>query len=303
MTRTWLLLVLSLSCLALDARAGDEVHEPNRPELRDALFKHKDKFPLVDVKTVDPNGGAPVWMAGTFNTDAVVIDGKRFAGFRFKAQRPAKDVDFVWGFQPTDNVEGWFIEAENGEFTGFCEYGPRLKAIKGPQVWTQPLLAERFQDGGEYLIWFAFKDAKPAEIRFTFLFRKLERIEMEEEDVPPPLTDFHAHFSDWSIREALGEITFGGVGAGLNKDEKTGRIVIESVVENGAAHKVGLLAGDEVLSVDGRELTQLTLEEATALIKGEPGSTFNIVVFRPSTGMTISGPVKRNFVAVIDTGE
>jgi carboxyl-terminal processing protease len=73
---------------------------------------------------------------------------------------------------------------------------------------------------------------------------------------------------------------FGGIGAYLGRDDQ-GRMVI-TVMRDRPAAKAGLQDNDILMAVDGAEITpEMTVEEAVALIRGEPGTPVKIAYLRP----------------------
>lgn len=71
---------------------------------------------------------------------------------------------------------------------------------------------------------------------------------------------------------------YGGIGAMTRQIGQ--RTVITMVFPGFAAHKAGLKVGDEVLKIDGRDITSLTPEEAGLMMKGEVGKPVRLTVKR-----------------------
>ncbi|MBQ7225524.1 MAG: S41 family peptidase [Clostridia bacterium] len=71
------------------------------------------------------------------------------------------------------------------------------------------------------------------------------------------------------------------VGIGVYITTQTDGIInISYVMENGPAHKAGLLPGDKIVSVDGESVSSLGVYGATEKIKGEAGTTVTVGVMR-----------------------
>jgi hypothetical protein len=81
-----------------------------------------------------------------------------------------------------------------------------------------------------------------------------------------------------------------GIGAVLEKGDSSLRIV--SVVQTGGAAEAGLLAGDEVVEIDGVSVAPLTLNEAIPLIRGPEGSTVAIAIIRTVGGQRVAALVQ-----------
>lgn len=71
-----------------------------------------------------------------------------------------------------------------------------------------------------------------------------------------------------------------GIGATLRQEE--GLVIIESPIDNSPAQKAGLKPGDIVTKVDDTDVQKKSVYEVVALIRGEAGTTVNLVVYRPS---------------------
>jgi carboxyl-terminal processing protease len=69
-----------------------------------------------------------------------------------------------------------------------------------------------------------------------------------------------------------------GIGAHLEVRDR--RYVILAPVEDGPAARAGLRTGDLLLRVDGRDAGTISLAEATALLRGSPGSKVKLLVQR-----------------------
>lgn len=72
--------------------------------------------------------------------------------------------------------------------------------------------------------------------------------------------------------------TFTGVGIAFTRDEKTGKFLISSVLEDGPAQHAGLKAGDELLKVNGKTFTDA--ESMKEALRGEAGSTVKVTYRR-----------------------
>lgn len=75
-------------------------------------------------------------------------------------------------------------------------------------------------------------------------------------------------------------LTEGGIGAGIKADAASGEIRIIMVAKGSPAEQAGLLAGDLLLSADGRPLTGLREDQAAGLIRGAAGTPVQLMVLR-----------------------
>ncbi len=79
---------------------------------------------------------------------------------------------------------------------------------------------------------------------------------------------------------------YGGVGALIQQHGKN--VVISEPYENSPAQKSGLLAGDIIRKVNGQSLEVKSASDVSAAMKGQPGSTLTIEVFRPTENKTLT---------------
>ena len=64
----------------------------------------------------------------------------------------------------------------------------------------------------------------------------------------------------------------------------TGNIVIVSVIPGGPADDAGIRAGDRVVEVNGEPVAGLAPEDVAGNVRGDEGSTVEVILERPSTG-------------------
>ena len=96
------------------------------------------------------------------------------------------------------------------------------------------------------------------------------------------LGDPFTWFADPQEAERIKEAASGrysGIGAVVNEDE-AGLVIIVHPFEGGPADLAGLLAGDLVTAVDGRDTRDLSLEQAVSLIRGPSGTSVRLVIQR-----------------------
>jgi len=100
------------------------------------------------------------------------------------------------------------------------------------------------------------------------------------------------------LNEGLDGGNFPGVGVVIDVDPVTKALLIQQVLDGGPASKAGLLAGDVILTVDGKSTKGLTTEQDSAMIRGKAGTTVHLVVQRQSQAQPLNFDVVR---AVIHT--
>jgi len=139
-----------------------------------------------------PEPGKPLWHKLTLNARGKKIDAVRF---RVPEGEPR---GMAWAFIPPPNLAGWYIIPTAGEMNGFKKFfrpGARnVLGAKAPQdakqVLLQSLGATHLKPGGEYILWFRFRDEKPAPLYVTIA-------------LPPAAEDADA-FDEARIIKALG---------------------------------------------------------------------------------------------------
>ena len=70
----------------------------------------------------------------------------------------------------------------------------------------------------------------------------------------------------------------GSIGAVLTRDNKTGQVTVRDVPEGKAAAKAGLLPGDELISIEGRDVRHLSAEQVHSALEGPVGSRVKVTV-------------------------
>lgn len=90
--------------------------------------------------------------------------------------------------------------------------------------------------------------------------------------------------------------SFEGIGAeiGIRKNVLT----IIAPLENSPAKKAGLLAGDKILKIDDKITTDLTLDEAISLIRGQKDTSVTLTIFRDSLSEPKEFKITRDVINV-----
>jgi carboxyl-terminal processing protease len=97
------------------------------------------------------------------------------------------------------------------------------------------------------------------------------------------LGDPYTRFMDPSQYKSLTDQTSGelsGVGMRLKQDEKTKALVVAEPMKGSPAIAAGILSGDELLVIDGKFTTGMTVEAAAGLIRGEVGTRVRLKLLR-----------------------
>lgn len=89
--------------------------------------------------------------------------------------------------------------------------------------------------------------------------------------------------------ETKGE--FGGIGIVITK--RDGQLTVISPIEGTPAYKAGVHAQDIIVKVDGERTKDMMLWEAVKLMRGEPGTSVEITVYREGNSETLDFTLER----------
>ncbi len=73
-------------------------------------------------------------------------------------------------------------------------------------------------------------------------------------------------------------------------------LVITDMVEDGPSAKAGLRMGDRILSINGQSLEKRDIEAVYLAMRGQPGTSYTMEVFRPTDNKNLTFKVKREKV-------
>jgi carboxyl-terminal processing protease len=96
-----------------------------------------------------------------------------------------------------------------------------------------------------------------------------------------PYTEYYAQEDTKDLKMMLTG-KYAGIGALIRKHQKLNRIVIDEPYAGMPAAEAGLKKGDVILSIDDSLMTQKDVSYVSNHLRGEPGTTFLLKVFRPS---------------------
>lgn len=83
---------------------------------------------------------------------------------------------------------------------------------------------------------------------------------------------------------------YGGIGSLIHKQGDF--IIISEPYENSPAHKSGLKAGDKIIKINDKNAAGKSVEDVSAILKGQPGTSFKLVVEREG----VSDPLTFNII-------
>jgi carboxyl-terminal processing protease len=89
-----------------------------------------------------------------------------------------------------------------------------------------------------------------------------------------------------------------GIGASVSQDTKTGIITIVKPFKDGPAYKAGMLPGDILYKVNGKEVTGEDLTQVVTKLKGAAGTTVKVSVLRDNKEEPINFTITRKKIEV-----
>ncbi len=132
-------------------------------------------------------------------------------------------------------------------------------------------------------------EASDDEEREEYLYKGL----MESLDDP-----YSVYYTAEEYTEMMDTSTgsYQGIGVSVQQNMETMTITVIRVFQGSGAEDAGLLPKDIVIGVDGRELNGEEVSEVVTWIKGEPGTTVDVTVYRPSTDEEITMTIERRTI-------
>ena len=96
-----------------------------------------------------------------------------------------------------------------------------------------------------------------------------------------PYTEYYASDETKDLKMMLTG-KYAGIGALIRKHQKLDRVCIDEPYANMPAAEAGLKKGDIILSIDDSLMTKKEVSYVSSHLRGEPGTSFLLKVFRPS---------------------
>lgn len=93
-----------------------------------------------------------------------------------------------------------------------------------------------------------------------------------------PFTDYYPQEDEELRQMTTGK--YAGIGSAIRYHKKEGRCVITEPFENSPSQRVGLKAGDVIMRIDGKDVKGWGANQVTTLLRGEAGTTFELIVRR-----------------------
>ncbi len=93
-----------------------------------------------------------------------------------------------------------------------------------------------------------------------------------------PFTDYYPQEDEELRQMTTGK--YAGIGSGIRYHKKEARAVISEPFENTPSQRAGLKAGDVIMRIDGKDVKGLGTPKVSNMLRGEAGTTFELVVRR-----------------------
>lgn len=90
--------------------------------------------------------------------------------------------------------------------------------------------------------------------------------------------------------------SYQGIGVSIQQNTSTKILTVVRVFQGSGAEEAGMLPKDIIRAVDGRELDGEEVSEVVTWIKGEPGTTVDVTVYRPSTEEELTLTIERKTI-------
>jgi carboxyl-terminal processing protease len=89
---------------------------------------------------------------------------------------------------------------------------------------------------------------------------------------------------------------YGGIGSLIHKQGDY--VIISEPYENSPAQKAGLKAGDKILKINDKSASGKSVEDVSAVLKGQPGTSFKLLIERASESKPIAIEVIREKITI-----
>ena len=111
--------------------------------------------------------------------------------------------------------------------------------------------------------------------------------------------DPHSQFLDpehYKMIRTETEGQFGGLGISVGMVEN--QLTVNVPIEGGPGFRAGILPGDRIVKIEGKGTQKLSLGEAIRLLRGRPGVSVQLSIYRPSEQKTLELSVVREMIQV-----
>lgn len=183
-------------------------------------------------------------------------------------------LSFALGFAGTDLARGRLPEK-----------GSLQKLLAPAQVKSAPSPTRVFRDAFNHIRKDYYRTVDSNELKYAGM-----------EGLMAALGDPHTQFMEPKLasdfqKETKGKVDFVGVGARLLPDPLGAKVT--SVFRDGPAAKAGVRPGDTVVSVDGKSMAGIEIDDIVSKIRGKEGTIVQLTVLRGNSTRTDVLSIKR----------
>lgn len=156
-----------------------------------------------------------------------------------------------------------------------------LAGPTGPEV-PEPTADAPIAEGN----WPLLDEIKSVLLRYYLDRKKVESANFEDAAASgltlalDPHTTYMSPETNAKLLESL-DPSYGGVGAYVFNDvNNASRFTISRPIYGGPVYRAGLVAGDMVMSIEGKSTEGLSVEDCVRLLKGPPGTSVTVTILR-----------------------
>jgi carboxyl-terminal processing protease len=102
--------------------------------------------------------------------------------------------------------------------------------------------------------------------------------------------------NEWRTFRRQLEGKFGGIGIQIDIDQDSGRLKVVAPMVGTPAYEAGIMAGDQVLEIDGQTAEDMTSAKAVELLTGRPGTTVKLTVLHEGSEEPETVEITRAFI-------
>lgn len=93
------------------------------------------------------------------------------------------------------------------------------------------------------------------------------------------------------------ESSFSGIGVRVETNAKNGLVTVVAPIKGSPGEQAGLRAGDAILTVEGKDITKMPMDQAVNLIKGPKGTKVTLTVKREGVAEPLKFVITRAVIA------
>lgn len=101
------------------------------------------------------------------------------------------------------------------------------------------------------------------------------------------LDDYSVYYNSGELTSFNTNVHQSYVGIGVTVQKSTNGSLVIEVNKSGGAYEAGICVGDEIIAVNGEDISQKDLDEVVSKIQGEPGTTVTVEVLRGDAHITL----------------